>query len=376
MRIVNLSYFYDAGLTDPDQLIERYRTTTTLAAELAKPGHEIHVVHRFLNNALVERQGVQFHFVKDRFPPGLKPWQIPLTLHNLVASLEPELVHIHSLSFAAQAWCLRTRLNRACAIVMQDHAGQPMRRFGGVQRQLLKSMDGFLFAADELGESWFDRGVLTDANAIFTVMEGSTEFGPGDSQVSRAKTGLAGAPVLLWVGRLDENKDPLAVLEGFESSLDVVANAQLYMAYGSCHLLPAVRAYIEARPALKNRVHLLGEITHEALEDYYRSADYFVLGSHHEGSGYALCEAMACGVVPVVTDIPSFRMMTNSGETGGLWQPGEAQAFRDCLVGVYKKPLDLESAKAQALFDRRLSFTAIARETVQIYDTVLRRMKG
>ena len=43
------------------------------------------------------------------------------------------------------------------------------------------------------------------------------------------------------------------------------------------------------------------------MPNYYGAADVFVSGSHSEGSGYALIEAMSAGVVPVVTDIPSFR---------------------------------------------------------------------
>ncbi len=53
---------------------------------------------------------------------------------------------------------------------------------------------------------------------------------------------------------------------------------------------------------------------------YYNSADYFVLGSHYEGSGFSLVEAMSCGVIPIVTDIPSFRMMTNNGKIGTLME--------------------------------------------------------
>ena len=50
-----------------------------------------------------------------------------------------------------------------------------------------------------------------------------------------------------------------------------------------------------------------------------RAADLFVLGSHREGSGYSLIEALACGLPPIVTDIPSFRSLTGAGVVGALW---------------------------------------------------------
>ena len=58
------------------------------------------------------------------------------------------------------------------------------------------------------------------------------------------------------------------------------------------------------------------------MTTFYSAADLFVVGSHHEGSGYALMEACACGAVPVVTGIPTFRLLTGSGSIGALWTPG------------------------------------------------------
>ncbi|MFL5774102.1 MAG: glycosyltransferase, partial [Flavisolibacter sp.] len=53
------------------------------------------------------------------------------------------------------------------------------------------------------------------------------------------------------------------------------------------------------------------------------AADFYISGSHSEGSGYALVEAMTCGCIPVVTDIPPFRKITDDGQYGLLFQPGD-----------------------------------------------------
>ena len=81
---------------------------------------------------------------------------------------------------------------------------------------------------------------------------------------------------------------------------------------------------MSASPALARRVRLVGYVPQEKLPAYYSAADIFVLGSHHEGSGYALIEACACGAVPVVTRIPPFRAITGDGARGALWPPGDA----------------------------------------------------
>ena len=65
---------------------------------------------------------------------------------------------------------------------------------------------------------------------------------------------------------------------------------------------------------------------HADMPAWFSAADLFVVGSHHEGSGYALMEACACGAVPVVSDIPTFRLL--AGGAGALWPPGDAARSR------------------------------------------------
>ncbi len=83
---------------------------------------------------------------------------------------------------------------------------------------------------------------------------------------------------------------------------------------------------------------LVGRVDRADLPNYYAAADVFVSGSHYEGSGYALIEAMSAGVVPVVTDIPSFRAI--AGDTGARWTPGDAADFARVLVEVCSTDLD------------------------------------
>ena len=76
-------------------------------------------------------------------------------------------------------------------------------------------------------------------------------------------------------------------------------------------------------PRLAARVRVVGAVAASQMAAYYSAADIFVSASHREGSGYAAIEAMACGAVPVLTDIPSFRVLTANGRVGALWQQGQ-----------------------------------------------------
>src|SRR4029079_17852681 len=120
----------------------------------------------------------------------------------------------------------------------------------------------------------------------------------------------------------------------FEVYFKKYSHAELLMVYNNDKLEAEVRSLINNSEILRAKVRLLGELAHADLDNYYSSSDYFVLGSHQEGSGFALCEALACGCVPVVTNIPSFRMMTDNGRIGALWQAGNDLSLIQALEKV------------------------------------------
>jgi len=128
-----------------------------------------------------------------------------------------------------------------------------------------------------------------------------------------------------------------------------------------------VTRQIEEDTRLHGRVHLLGRRPHEEIESLMRAADVFVSGSRREGSGYALIEALACGLPPLVTDIPSFRALTGDGAIGRLWWRGDAQSLADELLGIASELGPAHRAVVRAHFERELSFAALGRRLADTY---------
>jgi glycosyltransferase involved in cell wall biosynthesis len=182
---------------------------------------------------------------------------------------------------------------------------------------------------------------------------------------ARAATNVTGNPVILWVGRLTENKDPLTVLAGLEKALPRLPGATVVMAFGDETLLPSVTTVVEASSLLAKCVTLAGRVSRDEMPNYYSAADVFISGSHSEGSGYALIEAMSSGLVPVVTDIPAFRAIT--GSCGARWTPGDADACASALLDVCGRDAEASRAQVRAHFDRALRWEAIAARTVSEY---------
>jgi glycosyltransferase involved in cell wall biosynthesis len=107
------------------------------------------------------------------------------------------------------------------------------------------------------------------------------------------------------------------------------------------------------------------------MPSFYGAADLFVIGSHHDGSGYSVMEACACGAVPVVTNIPTFRLLTGDGSVGALWAPGDADGCARALAEVGRRDLTAERARLADHFARELSWDAVGRRAMEIYEQVL-----
>ena len=193
-------------------------------------------------------------------------------------------------------------------------------------------------------------------------MEVSSVFYPVDKNVAKSKTQVNGDTIFLWAGRLNRNKDPETVLSAFLKFLQFQPNARLYMIYQTEELLPELRRMINEKKDIYDAVILVGPVPHNEMLYWFNSADFIVSGSHYEGSGTAVCEAMSCGCVPVVTDILSFRAITDNGECGLLYEAGNETALLSAFVETKHMNVEEKRYKTLEYFKNNLSFEAIARK--------------
>jgi glycosyltransferase involved in cell wall biosynthesis len=363
VSVVQVNYAFDKGLTDPDGLLDHYFTLTGWGEALVRGGAgSVAAVQRFHRDVRVTRNGVDYVFCREGMPAA-------------VAGCRPDIAHVNGLIFPARTWRLRRALDPSCAVVVQNHSDggaigrAPALRFLG--RAGRRAVDAFLFAADEHATSWRRAGFIAPDQPTYQVMEASTDLRPVARDRAQAASGVRGSPAILWVGRLNANKDPLIVLEGFARALGDLPDATLTMIYSEDELLAAVRQRVQRSTALSERVRLIGAVPHHQMASFYSAADLFIVGSHHEGSGYSLMEACACGAVPVVTDIPTFRWLTAGGSVGALWKSGDAAECARALAEVGRRDLDAERARLADHFAREISWSAVGDRALEIYEDVV-----
>lgn len=156
---------------------------------------------------------------------------------------------------------------------------------------------------------------------------------------------------LLAVGRLHEIKGFDFLIEAFALLARYFPDWDLVIA-GDGPQKEQLMAQIEHH-GLQERIQLPGRVGN--IQDWYESADIYVLSSRYEGLSNTLLEAMACGLAVVAVDC----------------DVGPREIIRHEIDGILVSPADDVEALAahlSDLMDRPLKRAALARRAVDVRD--------
>ena len=369
MRVVYVVHQAIAGMR-PDEVLERWPTMVRTLDALARHGVEpVAVCATDGRSTRFVRNGVSYHFVHDRS-------RARSAVARAVGALAPDVVHVNGFVFPVPTLALRRACGRRPAIVIQHHGEAPARgRTLIAQRLAAHVVDGGLFTgASEQARPFVAAGALRPRAAAAEVLEASADLVPVERRAARARTAMGGDPAVIWVGRLNEGKDPVTAVRAFAALARHAARAQLWMLYQDATLERDVRDVLriadgdgdgDADGTIGDRVHFVGAVPHDEMAAWFSSADIVLSTSRHEAAGFSLLEALACGCTPVVTDIAPHRAIV--GDLGRRFAPGDTDGAAAALatVGV------LDGDVVRNDFERRLSWHEVARQLVAAYETAL-----
>lgn len=180
----------------------------------------------------------------------------------------------------------------------------------------------------------------------------------------------AGAPVVLGLGALVSEKDPLGQLSVAAEALEKVPHA-VYVVAGEGPLRPEVEAAV-GELGLGSRVRVLG--ARPDVGDLLAAADVLLLASRHEGVPRVVLEAGMAGLPAVAYAVAGIPETVVDGDTGLLAPAGDAGALAVALAGLLADPelrRDL-GARARRLYRERFSVDAVARAYLEVYRDLVR----
>jgi glycosyltransferase involved in cell wall biosynthesis len=256
----------------------------------------------------------------------------PRTLLSLVHRIRDtgfDLVHVHSQE--AGLWArIVTRLAGAPAIVYTPQTINIRRAhwhwlYVLVERLLARITDAIVSVNDLDRDRLIRWGippqkVVTIPNGIdLSKFRGSVDI----ASLRNALELDSSRPVVMQVGRLSAQKNPVAFVEGASRVVRALPEAQFALV-GDGPLRDEVAERIREL-GMEHNVHMLG--WHKNAFRAIGAADVVTLTSRWEGAPYALLEAMAWSRPVVATAVNGCPEIVVNGVTGFLASPGETAAW-------------------------------------------------
>jgi glycosyltransferase involved in cell wall biosynthesis len=284
------------------------------------------------------------------------------------------IVHAHGIRAATVA--MPTVAVRRAPLVITIHGLHSLRRSNTtairfLTRRVLRRADAVLVLSDS------DRDAIASVNLAAEERVRKIRAGVEPRLVPRRASARAslGLPresvVVLWLGRLSSEKDPLAFVEAFARVAEPGVTALIA---GDGEFSPNVARAVEER-GLDSRIRLLGWVDDPG--EVLGAADLFVSTSRWEGIPLAALEAAAAGLALVLTDVAGNRDLAAAGVPAVLVPPSNpwrlASAIDELAVDVDRR----EGMGRQAAKVVRSTFTpeALAHDVLAVYAdvTALRR---
>jgi glycosyltransferase involved in cell wall biosynthesis len=230
------------------------------------------------------------------------------------------------------------------------------------------SIDYHVVVARGIADVLAARGIL--ASRIHVIPNGvdTQLFDPAryDRAESMRELNLAVTrPVITYVGRLNEEKQPLEFLAAATKLADTPAQ---FILVGDGRQRDAVAARLKSA-RLRNRVHWLKNVPPERIPAILAASDALTITSTIEGLPIVILEALAMGVPVFTFDVGDVRAAVSAGFNGYVFEPGDMTGLVAGLRGFVNDPVQrhaLQAAARPGLLERGLTLAAQQRAYASI----------
>ena len=312
----------DKGTIDWFAGIDRDRYAPSLITTQRSPNRWVHRVEPYAEEVWV-------------LPDVMAGDDMPAFILGFVESRGVEIVHIMNSRLGFDLLPDLATLGCPPATVAQLHAEEA--GHGGYVSYAAERYAGLIDRFSVISEHLARRlhtayGVPQDRIEVIRMGPDAREFDPARVQPIDGVGG--GAPVVLWPGRLVEQKDPLLTLEVARLLRERDVAFELHMVGDGW-----LRDVVHARAAEL----ALGEVVRfhpptQQMARWLAAADVTLMTSLYEGVPYVVYESLAMGV-PVVAPALEGNAEVMDADSGVLVDPrDDAEAYADAVAGLLGDP--------------------------------------
>lgn len=154
------------------------------------------------------------------------------------------------------------------------------------------------------------------------------------------------APIGLYVGRFDQQKDPLLLLRSWQA-LEYSGPPPSLVLVGEGNLEAELRAFV-ASEGLGGRVRFAGALAPPDVGRWMNAADVLVMSSRLEAMSMAMLEALSCGLPVVAPELGEASRLICRPEAGALVGERSVQSLARAIGDVLRRPADRERCQSCA----------------------------
>lgn len=193
---------------------------------------------------------------------------------------------------------------------------------------------------------------------------------PKDRAEARRTLGLKCQRLVLYVGRLSPEKNPLGLLEAWAGVDEAVREGSLLALVGDGPLRATLADYVAAK-GLSESVQIVGE--QDDVACWMRAADLYVLASHLEGLSNTLLEAMASGLPVVSTRVSGSIEIVEEAGAGLLVDVGRMDQLSEAMARMLTDTALHEHIRQAgcALIQAKYSIDVVAQACLRLYRSLM-----
>jgi glycosyltransferase involved in cell wall biosynthesis len=209
---------------------------------------------------------------------------------------------------------------------------------------------------DRLVEMGVEDDKLTVLRNGVNLEKFSSKLSDGDGRPDNAELSIVS------VGHLLEAKGHHIVIE---------ALAQIHSAHLTIIGDGPERSRLETlakEHGVSDRVRFVGQVSHEDMPKYYRSADVTVLASKREGMPNVILESLACGTRVIATDVGGIGEVVDQQEAGFLMRDRTVGSLVDAFRKLQATSCDRHATREYAA--EHLSWGPIVDQQRSLYASV------
>ena len=270
-----------------------------------------------------------------------------------------------------------------CPVLLETHASftpalpRLYKHFGHPQVSTIIAPSGFnKRMIEEHTET--SKNVVVIPNAV-----DDDVFRPlGDDPLITELGGVQGGPVVIWIGRLEDEKNPAEFVSIASHLIEKNPDVR-FVIVGDCYSDPEYANYRRRLSdgmsgELESRFSFVRGIRYDGMPQLYNLAagtgGCLVSTSRFESVPMTFIEAMACRCPVVSTDVGGVRELVTEGETGYLYEQGrieDACRLVRLLIDRGRRPSrEAITANAAALVARRHSLEAVGALYERLFDSM------